>query len=180
MPRRSSRAISGRSGCPIWSWWPPTWARPRWHAGSPNGLSASFAIIDKRRPFANVSEVLNVVGDVEGRTCLITDDMIGHRGHHRAGGHRAEGTGGQARLRRGHACPSVGRGRLKALGFAAVGTRGDQHDRHPAREALRPTDGGFRWRICFRGPSPTSTPTHRVSQLFELTNQYGPPKVVRG
>ena len=39
-------------------------------------LGATFAIIDKRRPAANVSEVLNVVGEVEGRTCLITDDMI--------------------------------------------------------------------------------------------------------
>ena len=39
-------------------------------------LGASLAIIDKRRPAANVSEVLNVVGDVANRTCLITDDMI--------------------------------------------------------------------------------------------------------
>ena len=39
-------------------------------------LGASLAIIDKRRPTANVSEVLNVVGDVDNRTCLITDDMI--------------------------------------------------------------------------------------------------------
>ena len=39
-------------------------------------LGASFAIIDKRRPAANVAEVLNVVGDVDGKTCLITDDMI--------------------------------------------------------------------------------------------------------
>ncbi|MDE2762952.1 MAG: ribose-phosphate pyrophosphokinase [Gemmatimonadota bacterium] len=39
-------------------------------------LGAPFAVIDKRRPAANVSEVLHVVGDVEGRTCLITDDMI--------------------------------------------------------------------------------------------------------
>jgi ribose-phosphate pyrophosphokinase len=39
-------------------------------------LDASLAIIDKRRPKANVSEVLNVVGDVEGRDCLIADDMI--------------------------------------------------------------------------------------------------------
>ena len=39
-------------------------------------LGATFAIIDKRRPSANVSEILNVVGEVEGRTCLITDDMI--------------------------------------------------------------------------------------------------------
>ncbi|HKV51158.1 MAG TPA: ribose-phosphate pyrophosphokinase [Gemmatimonadaceae bacterium] len=39
-------------------------------------LNGTFAIIDKRRPTANVAEVLNVVGEVEGRDCLIPDDMI--------------------------------------------------------------------------------------------------------
>jgi len=39
-------------------------------------LDGSFAIIDKRRPAPNVAEVLTVVGEVEGRTCLIVDDMI--------------------------------------------------------------------------------------------------------
>jgi ribose-phosphate pyrophosphokinase len=39
-------------------------------------LNASLAIIDKRRPTANVSEVVNVVGDVEGKDCIIPDDMI--------------------------------------------------------------------------------------------------------
>ena len=39
-------------------------------------LDASFAIIDKRRPAANVAEVLSVVGDVEDRVCIIVDDMI--------------------------------------------------------------------------------------------------------
>lgn len=39
-------------------------------------LNGTFAIIDKRRPAANVAEVLNVVGEVEGRDCLIPDDMI--------------------------------------------------------------------------------------------------------
>jgi ribose-phosphate pyrophosphokinase len=39
-------------------------------------LGAGFAIIDKRRPVANVAEVLNVVGEVEGRTCLLADDMV--------------------------------------------------------------------------------------------------------
>jgi ribose-phosphate pyrophosphokinase len=39
-------------------------------------LDASLAIIDKRRPRANVSEVVNVVGDVDGRDCLLTDDII--------------------------------------------------------------------------------------------------------
>jgi ribose-phosphate pyrophosphokinase len=39
-------------------------------------LDASFAIIDKRRPKANVAEVLNVIGEVDGRDCVIADDMI--------------------------------------------------------------------------------------------------------
>ena len=39
-------------------------------------LGASFAIIDKRRPKANMSEVINVVGDVEGMNCLLVDDMV--------------------------------------------------------------------------------------------------------
>ncbi|HWO88441.1 MAG TPA: ribose-phosphate pyrophosphokinase [Gemmatimonadales bacterium] len=39
-------------------------------------LNASLAIIDKRRPSANIAEVLNVVGEVEGKDCLIADDLI--------------------------------------------------------------------------------------------------------
>lgn len=39
-------------------------------------LGASLAVIDKRRRTANVAEVVNVVGEVEGRTCLIVDDMV--------------------------------------------------------------------------------------------------------
>ena len=39
-------------------------------------LDASLAIIDKRRPKANLSEVLNVVGEVEGMNCLLVDDMV--------------------------------------------------------------------------------------------------------
>lgn len=39
-------------------------------------LDASIAIIDKRRPSANIAEVVNVVGDVTGSDCLLVDDMI--------------------------------------------------------------------------------------------------------
>lgn len=38
--------------------------------------NAELAIIDKRRPEANQSEVMHVIGDVEGRRCIIVDDMI--------------------------------------------------------------------------------------------------------
>jgi ribose-phosphate pyrophosphokinase len=39
-------------------------------------LNATLAIIDKRRPAANVSEVVNVVGEVSDRDCILVDDMI--------------------------------------------------------------------------------------------------------
>ncbi|MDR1350516.1 MAG: ribose-phosphate pyrophosphokinase [Zoogloeaceae bacterium] len=39
-------------------------------------LECDLAIIDKRRPKANVVEVMNIIGDVEGRTCVIMDDMV--------------------------------------------------------------------------------------------------------
>ena len=35
-----------------------------------------LAIIDKRRPRANESEIMNIIGDVKGRTCIIVDDMV--------------------------------------------------------------------------------------------------------
>ena len=39
-------------------------------------LDATLAIVDKRRPTANVAEVHHIIGDVEGRTALIVDDMV--------------------------------------------------------------------------------------------------------
>jgi len=39
-------------------------------------LDSDLAIIDKRRPKANDSEVMNIIGDVAGRTCVIMDDMV--------------------------------------------------------------------------------------------------------
>ncbi len=39
-------------------------------------LESDLAIIDKRRPKANVTEVMNIIGDVKGRTCVIMDDMV--------------------------------------------------------------------------------------------------------
>lgn len=39
-------------------------------------LDCELAIIDKRRPKANVAEVMNIIGDVSGRTCVIMDDIV--------------------------------------------------------------------------------------------------------
>ncbi|MET0379336.1 MAG: ribose-phosphate diphosphokinase, partial [Spongiibacteraceae bacterium] len=37
---------------------------------------ADLAIIDKRRPSANVAQVMHIIGDVKGRSCIIVDDMV--------------------------------------------------------------------------------------------------------
>lgn len=39
-------------------------------------LGIELAIIDKRRPTANVAEVMNIIGEIDGRTCLLVDDMV--------------------------------------------------------------------------------------------------------
>jgi len=39
-------------------------------------LGIDLAIIDKRRPRANVAEVMHIIGEIEGRTCLLVDDMV--------------------------------------------------------------------------------------------------------
>lgn len=39
-------------------------------------LNVDLAIIDKRRPKANVSEVMHIIGDVKDRTCVLVDDMV--------------------------------------------------------------------------------------------------------
>jgi ribose-phosphate pyrophosphokinase len=39
-------------------------------------LGANLAIIDKRREVANVAEVMNIIGEVKGQTCVIVDDMV--------------------------------------------------------------------------------------------------------
>ena len=39
-------------------------------------LQTDLAIIDKRRPMAGVAEVMNIIGEVAGRTCLLVDDMV--------------------------------------------------------------------------------------------------------
>jgi len=39
-------------------------------------LNAPIAIIDKRRPRPNVSEIMNIIGDIEGKNCILIDDMV--------------------------------------------------------------------------------------------------------
>ena len=46
------------------------------HVKLADRLKAPIAIIDKRRPRPNVAEVMNIVGNIEGKTCILIDDII--------------------------------------------------------------------------------------------------------
>ena len=50
-----------------------------------NALGAPIAIIDKRRPKPNVAEAMNLIGDVDGKTAIIIDDMVDTAGTLTAG-----------------------------------------------------------------------------------------------
>jgi ribose-phosphate pyrophosphokinase len=43
-------------------------------------LGCDLAVIDKRRPQAGVSEVMNIIGNVEGYTCIMVDDIVDSAG----------------------------------------------------------------------------------------------------
>ncbi|HEY0019472.1 MAG TPA: ribose-phosphate pyrophosphokinase [Longimicrobium sp.] len=58
-------------------------------------LDATMGIIDKRRPQANVAEVMNVIGEVEGKDCLLSDDMIDTAGTMAEAAHALKALGAQ-------------------------------------------------------------------------------------
>ena len=72
-------------------------------------LDSDLAIIDKRRPKANVAEVMNIIGDVEGRTLRHHGRPGRHREHAVQGGLRAQGTRREEGRRLLHAPGAVGR-----------------------------------------------------------------------
>ena len=61
------------------TWW---WCRRTWAAWCARARfakrldDADLAIIDKRRPRPNESKVMNIIGEVEGKTCVLVDDMV--------------------------------------------------------------------------------------------------------
>ncbi len=59
-------------------------------------LDTNLAIIDKRREAPNVAEVMHIVGDVEGRTCVIVDDIVDTAGTLVEGAHALEREGARA------------------------------------------------------------------------------------
>ena len=88
---------------------------------------ADLAIIDKRRPRANVSEVMNIIGDVEGRTCVIIDDMVDTAGTLCQAATALKERGREEGARVLHAPGAVGPG---GRAHREVGARRAGRDRH--------------------------------------------------
>ena len=99
-------------------------------------LDSDLAIIDKRRPRANVSEVMNIIGDVDGRTCVIMDDIV-DTANTLCKAATAEGAWREEGRRLLHA-PRALRGRGRAdRGFRAGRDRRHRHDpAHGGRAGL--------------------------------------------
>ena len=85
-------------------------------------IDAELAIIDKRRSEDGTAEVMNVIGDVQGRTCILQDDIIDTAGTIQKGG-RSRARVGVRGARR-----AVGTGDRAHREFAARSADRDQHD----------------------------------------------------
>ena len=73
-------------------------------------LDAPLAIIDKRRTEVNVAEVMNIIGDVRGKHCLIVDDLIDTAGTLVKGAEALLEQGARSVTRLRDACGAVGTG----------------------------------------------------------------------
>ncbi len=91
-------------------------------------LDAELAVVDKRRTEDGTAEVMNVIGDVEGRTCILQDDIIDTAGTIQKAATRAEGGGRRARARVRRARRAVGPGDRPHREVAARSADRDQHD----------------------------------------------------
>ena len=90
-------------------------------------LDSDLAIIDKRRPKANVAEVMNIIGDVEGRTCVIMDDMVDTANTLCKAATALKENGAQQGARLLHASGAV---RRRRRAHRRVGTRRNRRHRH--------------------------------------------------
>ena len=89
---------------------------------------ADLAIIDKRRPKANVATVMNIIGDVAGKTCVLVDDIVDTAGTLCAAAAALKEQRRDPRGRVLHAPGAVGRGDRQHQRLEARRAGGDRHD----------------------------------------------------
>ena len=118
-------------------------------------VDAALAIVDKRRVEMNVAEVMHVIGDVDGRTCLIIDDLIDTAGTLVKTAAALMENGATVGLRLRVACGAFGAGGGEHQELGDQGSGGDEHDpadcrggcgaNRKGRKDQRPLDCGIDW-----------------------------------
>ena len=125
-------------------------------------LDGELAIVDKRRTEDGTAEVMNVIGDVRGRTCILQDDIIDTAGTIQKAAHGAQGRGRRAGAGVRGARRAVGAGDRAHREVAARSA-----DRHQLGSAQRSGADGARrssccrWRGCWVRRFATSTKRRR-------------------
>ena len=130
-------------------------------------LDAELAMIDKRRSEDGTAEVMNVIGDVAGRTCVIAGRHHRHGGHDSEGGAGAEGQRRRARAGLRGARRAVGAGDRAHREVAAREAGRDQHDPARGRDGERARRSWCcRWRGCSAQAIRSIHEETSVSSLF--------------
>ncbi len=111
-------------------------------------INAPLAIVDKRRERAGESEVMNVIGEVEGHTCILVDDIIDSGGTLVQRRRRAAGAGRDRGLRLYHPRRAVGR-----RGRAHHRARGSRSWSSPTRSSPPRRSGSRAISACCRSPA---------------------------
>ena len=105
-------------------------------------LDAELAIVDKRRNEEGTAEVMNVIGDVEGRTCILQDDIIDTAGTIQKAADGLKKAGADARARLRGARRAVRAGDRSHRQVADRSADRDQHDRVERNGAAVQEDRG--------------------------------------
>ena len=122
-------------------------------------LGASLAIMHKGRPDHNVAEITHVIGEVEGKNCIIADDMIDTAGSVVAGAKALKNAGADT------VYVTATHGILSEPAFDRLagvrGRGGRRHQHDPAAREVRRTARSTcsRWRRCSRTPYRTCSTT---------------------
>ena len=110
---------------------------------------AELAIIDKRRPRPNESKVMNIIGEVEGKSCMLVDDMVDTAGTLCQAAQALKDEGATQGRRLHHPCGVVGCGHRAHLEIGAGRTGGDRHDAAVGcRQGMRAHTAAERRRIA--------------------------------
>ena len=131
-------------------------------------LGTSLAIIDKRRPAPNVSEVVNIIGDVRGRDAIIVDDMVDTAGTLCAAAQAVKAPGRARRVRVRDARRAVAARHGPHHGVAARRADHHRHGRGSSRRARVPEGQGAERRQAARRGSQTDSPRRLDKLAFHL------------